>query len=155
MDPNDRKNHFELRPWQDGQQGWYCLLCNKWWDEGHDQCKQHVLRSQYPAHYLGQPPSPFQQQPQPQVPPSSSNRSPPGLANVPDSAMIDLMAQNIATLQEQVHALQQEVPRMKAREDELRASLIVNQGSLRQKALEDKLAALTELMEKNGWSIND
>ena len=64
--------------------------------------------------------------------------------------MIDLMAQNIATLQEQVHVLQQEVPRMKAREDELRASLIVNQGSLRQKALEDKLAALTELMEKNG-----
>ena len=157
MDPNDRPNHFELRTWPDGQQGWYCLLCNKWWTEGHNQSTRHVYRSQNPADYLGQPPSPFnfQQQPQPQVPPSSSNRSPPGLANFPDSDMIDLMAQNIATLQEQVHVLQQEVPRMKAREDELRASLIVNQGSLRQKALEDKLAALTELMEKNGWSIND
>ena len=67
--------------------------------------------------------------------------------------MIDLMAQNIATLQEQVHVLQQDVTRMKAREDELRD--LLNQGSLRQKELEDKLAALTELMEKNGWSIND
>ena len=131
-----------------------CLLCNKWWDEGHNQCTRHLYRSQYPAYYLGQPPSPFnfQQQPQPQVPPSSSNRSPPGLANFPDSDMIDLMAQNIATLQEQVHALQQEVPRMKDREDEVRD--LLNQGSLRQKALEDKLDALKELMEKNGWSID-
>ena len=161
MDPNDRKNHFELRTWPDGQQGWYCLLCSKWWTEGHDRSTRHVYRSQCPAYYLGQPPSPFnfQQQPQPQVPPSSSNRSPPelrsppGLANFPDSDMIDLMAQNIATLQGQVHVLQQDVTRMKAREDELRD--LLNQGSLRQKELEDKLAALTELMEKNGWSIND